>query len=172
MQGNARFMHMNSAVWTAADGPRGAAAPPQPGVLLARGVCRLLIDLGFAPIAEFVPARGLRADVFAAGPKGEIWIVECKSGLPDFRADRKWQGYLDWCERLFFAVDEDFPDAVLPPEQGLIRADAFGAEILRMPEERRMAPARRKALTLKAARTASLRLRAALDPGLQGLSEV
>ncbi|MDF2231529.1 MmcB family DNA repair protein [Albimonas sp. CAU 1670] len=149
------------------------AADPQPGVLLARGVCRLLIDLGFAPIAEFVPARGLRADVFAAGPKGEMWIVECKSGLPDFRSDRKWPGYLDWCDRFFFAVDEAFPDEVLPPDQGLIRADAFGAEILRHPAEpRTLAPARRKALTLRAARVASVRLRMALDPGLPALSEI
>ena len=157
--------------------PLSASAPaspePQPGVLLARGVCRLLIDLGFAPVAEFVPARGLRADVLALGPKGEIWIVECKSGMPDFRSDRKWPGYLDWCDRFFFAVDEAFPDAVLPPEQGLIRADAFGAEILRDPAEpRALAPARRKALTLKAARVASVRLRMALDPGLPALSEI
>lgn len=146
---------------------------PQPGVLLARGVCRLLIDLGFAPVAEFVPARGLRTDVFALGPKGEIWIVECKSGLPDFRSDRKWQGYLEFCDRFFFAVDDAFPEGALPGNQGLIRADAYGAEILRQPAEpRSLPPARRKSLTLRAARVASVRLRQALDPGLPALSEL
>ena len=115
----------------------------------------------------------MRADVFAAGPKGEMWIVECKSGLPDFRSDRKWPGYLEFCDRFFFAVDDAFPDAVLPADQGLIRADAFGAEILRHPAEpRSLAPARRKALTLRAARVASVRLRQALDPGLPALSEI
>ena len=151
------------------------APPPEdtaPGFVLARGVCRGLIDLGFAPICEFVPARGLRADVFALGPKGEIWIVECKSGLPDFRSDRKWPGYLDWCERFFFAVDEAFPAEVLPEDQGLMRADGFGAEILRSPAPRPMAAARRKAMTLKAARVGAMRLRAALDPGLSALSGV
>ncbi|MGM0583472.1 MAG: MmcB family DNA repair protein [Pseudomonadota bacterium] len=145
---------------------------PAPGALLARGVCRHLIDLGFAPVTEFAPARGLRADVFATGPRGEVWIVECKSGLADYRADRKWQGYLDWCDRFYFAVAEDFPTEVLPAEHGLIRADGWGAEILREAPESPLAAARRKALTLRAARAAALRLRGALDPGAAALSEV
>lgn len=146
--------------------------PPPPGVLLARGVCRFLIDLGFAPITEFAPAPGLRADVFATGPKGEIWIVECKSGVPDFRSDRKWPGYLDWCDRFWFAVDEAFPADILPPDQGLVRADAWGAAILREAPAAPLAPARRKALTLRAARCAATRLRAALDPGAPALADL
>jgi hypothetical protein len=160
---------MSAAPHLSADAPPPDAAP---GLRLARGVCRFLIDLGFAPVTEFAPARGLRADVFATGPKGEVWIVECKSGLPDFRSDRKWGGYLDWCDRFFFAVDEAFPLDVLPDDHGLMRADAWGAEILREGPEARLAPARRKALTLRAARVAALRLRGALDPGLGALSEV
>ena len=136
-----------------------------PGETLARGACRFLIDRGFAPVVEFAPAKGLRCDVLALGPKGEVWAVECKSGLPDFRADAKWEGYLDWCDRLFFAVGADFPAEVLPEDQGLMIADSFGAEILRMPAARRLAPARRKALSLRFARGAALRLRGALDPG-------
>jgi hypothetical protein len=140
---------------------------PAPGALLTRGVCRFLIDEGFAPAAEFAPARGLRCDVLALGPKGEIWVVECKSSLADFRSDAKWQGYLGWCDRFFFAVDEDFPDPILPEDHGLIRADAWGAGILRMPEARLLAPARRKALTLRFARGAAMRLRGAVDPGVR-----
>ena len=146
-------------------GPDDAPERRKPGEMLARGACRFLIDQGFAPVAEFAPAKGLRCDVLALGPKGEVWVVECKSGLPDFRADGKWQGYLDWCDRLFFAVDADFPAEVLPEDQGLMIADSFGAEILRMPAARRLAPARRKALSLRFARGAALRLRGALDPG-------
>ncbi|HAC48079.1 MAG TPA: DNA repair protein MmcB-related protein, partial [Sulfitobacter sp.] len=56
----------------------------QPGQLLARGVMRHLADLGFASVEELVPTRGLRVDVMALGPKGEIWIVECKSCRADF----------------------------------------------------------------------------------------
>ena len=46
----------------------------------------------------------------ALGPKGEIWVIECKSSRVDFTSDAKWQGYLDWCDRYFWAVDEEFPD--------------------------------------------------------------
>jgi hypothetical protein len=139
-------------------------ATSAPGLLIARGTCRMLIALGFAPITEFVPARGLRADVIALGPKGEIWIVECKSGLADYRADRKWQGYLDWCDRFYWAVGPDFPEDILPEGTGLIRADAWSGEILRASPDRPLAPARRKALTLRFARNGADRLRRCLDP--------
>lgn len=135
-----------------------------PGQRLARGVCRHLRDLGFAPVEELVPASGLRVDVMALGPKGEIWVVECKSGLPDYRSDRKWQGYLDWCDRFFWAVDAEFPAEILPPETGLIRADPFGAEILRHGPQTPLAPARRRVLVQAIARHAALRLLSLRDP--------
>lgn len=139
----------------------------QPGQVLARGVSRHLADLGFACIEEFVPARGLRVDVMALGPKGELWVVECKSGLPDFRSDAKWEGYLDYCDRFFWAVDAAFPVEVLPEGTGLIIADAYDAEVLRMGPEAKLAGARRKALTLKYGRDAARRLKGYQDP--QGL---
>ena len=139
--------------------------PVLPGQRLARGVCRALRALDFVTVEEMVPAPGLRVDVMALGPKGELWVVECKSGRADFRADRKWQGYLDWCDRFFWAVDADFPTELLPPETGLILADAFDAEILRMPAESPLAPARRKVMVQKFARHAALRLQALRDPG-------
>lgn len=140
-----------------------------PGQRLARGVARALRDLGFVSVEEVVPAPGLRVDLMALGPKGEIWVVECKSGRADFRADRKWQGYLDWCDRFFWAVDADFPTALLPEGSGLILADAWDAEILRLGPETPLAPARRKALTLKFARQAAARLQALRDPGVAAL---
>jgi hypothetical protein len=138
----------------------------QPGQILARGVCRALGEHGFAPVVEFVPAPGLRVDVLALGPKGEIWVIECKSCRADFRADAKWQGYLDWCDRFLWAVDADFPADLLPPDSGLMRADGYGAEILRLGPERRLPAARRRALTQRLARHAALRLQALRDPGL------
>lgn len=129
-----------------------------PGQLLARGVARHLDSLGFATLFEFVPTRGLRVDVIGLGPKGDIWIVECKSSRADYLSDHKWQGYLNWCDRFFWAVDCDFPDTLLPAGSGLIRADRYDAAILRMGAEDRLAPARRKALTLKLARNAADRL--------------
>ncbi|MXU66091.1 MmcB family DNA repair protein [Oceanomicrobium pacificus] len=136
----------------------------QPGQLLARGVCRHLATLGYASLTEFVPDRGLRVDVIALGPKGEIWIIECKSSRVDFQTDRKWQGYLDWCDRYFWAVDTEFPVELLPDETGLILADAHDAEIQRDAPLSKLAPARRSTLTRKFARTAAERLRGFTDP--------
>ncbi len=138
--------------------------PMMPGQLLARGVCRHLASLGFAPVEEFVPERGRRVDVMALGPKGEIWVVECKSSRADFMSDGKWQGYLDWCDRYFWAVDEAFPTELLPDGTGLIMADGYDAEILRMAPEAKLSGARRNALIRRFATHAARRLHAWRDP--------
>lgn len=144
--------------------PDSGLALLAPGQRLARGVCRHLRALDFVSVVELVPAPGLRVDVMALGPKGEIWVIECKSSRVDFTSDRKWQGYLDWCDRFFFAVDEAFPADLLPADSGLILADSYDAEVLRMAPESRLPPARRKALTHAFARHAALRLHALRDP--------
>ncbi|MGH1458594.1 MAG: MmcB family DNA repair protein [Paracoccaceae bacterium] len=136
----------------------------QPGQLLARGVCRHLLSYDFVSVEEFVPERGRRVDVMAIGPKGEIWVVECKSSLADYQADSKWDGYLPWCDRFFWAVDAEFPVEVLPEGSGLIIADAYGAEIIHMGDEDKLPPARRKSLSLKFARDAARRLHRLRDP--------
>jgi hypothetical protein len=136
----------------------------QPGQRIARGVCRHLRTLNFACVEEFVPERGLRVDVMALGPKGELWVVECKSSREDFSSDQKWQGYLDYCDRYFWAVDGNFPTELLPGESGLILADDYDAEILRMGSEIKLAAARRKKLTQKLARIAAIRLQGLRDP--------
>lgn len=138
--------------------------PALPGQRLQRGVSRALIDHDFVPVEEMPLASGLRADIMALGPGGEIWIVECKSCRADFRADRKWQGYLDWCDRYFWAVDRDFPAGLLPEGMGLILADAWGGEVITMAPRTPLAPARRKAVTQAFARAAALRLNALRDP--------
>ncbi|MEY4983815.1 MAG: hypothetical protein RIR62_2081 [Pseudomonadota bacterium] len=143
----------------------------KPGQRLARGVCRALRALDFVTVEEMVPGPGLRVDVMALGPKGELWVVECKSGRADFQSDRKWQGYLDWCDRFFWAVDADFPTDLLPDGTGLILADSYDAEILRMGPEVPLPPARRKVMVQKFARHAALRLQALRDPGLVLLAD-
>lgn len=123
-------------------------------------------DHGFASVTEFSPTPGLRVDVMALGPKGEIWVIECKSGRADFNADRKWHRYLDWCDRFFWAVEADFPTGLLPPDSGVILADRHGGEIITRGPEVALAPARRKALTLAFARHCAWRLQRAEDPGM------
>lgn len=138
--------------------------PQMPGQRLARGVARALRAMDFVSVEEFVPSPGLRVDVLALGPKGEVWVIECKSGVADYRADQKWQGYLDWCDRFFWAVDADFPTDILPQTTGLILADAYDAEIIRMAPEAALPPARRKVMVQKFARHAALRLQGLRDP--------
>ena len=140
-----------------------------PGQRLARGVARALRDLDFVTVEELVPAPGLRVDLLALGPKGEVWVIECKSGRADYLTDQKWQGYLPWCDRFFWAVDADFPTNILPDGTGLILADAYDAEIIRMGPDTPLAPARRKVMVQKFARHAALRLQACRDPGVAGL---
>ena len=132
---------------------------------LCRGVCRALTDLGYAPLPEFRLACGRRADIFALSDRGEAVIVEIKSSVEDFRADQKWPEYQPWCDRFYFAVSESFPRELVPEECGLIVADSWTAVILRDSPVRTLAPARRKALTLRAALAASERLLLLTDPG-------
>ncbi len=138
----------------------------QPGQKLARGVSRHLLTHGYVSIEEFVPARGLRVDVMGLGPKGELWVIECKSSRADYQSDSKWQGYLEWCDRFFWAVDTDFPTDLLPEDTGLIIADAYDAEIIRMSPESKVAPARRKKMIQKFAVDAARRLHTLRDPRL------
>jgi hypothetical protein len=131
---------------------------------ICRGVARLLRTHGMGPVSEVSLANGRRADIAAVAGSGEIWIVEIKSSLEDFRTDQKWREYRDYCDRLFFAVAPGFPNEILPADAGLIVADRYGGEILRPAPEHKLAGARRKAVTLHLARTAAFRLQAAIDP--------
>lgn len=131
---------------------------PDVTALLARGVQRMLLMHGLSPVLEVPLANGRRADVMALNDKGEIWIIETKSCLADYACDAKWPDYLEYCDRYFFAVTEDFPQDLIPEEAGLICADGFGGAILRDSPLRPLAPARRKAVTLLFARLAAARL--------------
>lgn len=138
-----------------------------PGQRLARGVARALRAMDFVTVEELVPTPGLRVDLMALGPKGEIWIIECKSCRADFLSDQKWQGYLEWSDRFFWAVDANFPTDLLPAEHGLILADSYDAEIIRMAPDTPLAPARRKVMVQKFARHAANRLQVLRDPAAQ-----
>jgi hypothetical protein len=132
---------------------------------IARGSLRLLADLGLCGIQEMTLANNRRADIAAVGPGGEVWIVEIKSGVPDFQSDAKWPEYMPFCDRFWFAVDHDFPQELIPEDAGLIVADAFGAAVIREAPTDKLPPARRKAVTLRLARLAAMRLSAAADAG-------
>jgi hypothetical protein len=133
---------------------------------VSRGTQRLLARLGLACIAELPLKSARRADLVALGGDGEIWIVEVKSSMEDFRADQKWADYRMHCDRLFFATAEHVPLHIFPTDAGLILADGFGAELVREAPEHRLHAARRRSVTLAFARAAAARLQTLRD--LQG----
>ena len=134
-----------------------AVSRPETTTAVTRGAARLLTALGYAPLAEVTLPNGRRADLMAVGPKGEIVIVEVKSGLEDYRCDRKWGEYLPFCDAFYFAVAPEFPRQILPDGPGLIVADGFGGAVVLEAPTAALAPARRKALTLAFARLAAMR---------------
>lgn len=136
---------------------------------IRRGAVRMLSAHGFACVVELPLPNGRRADIAAIAAKGGIWIVEIKSSIEDFRADQKWPDYCDFSDRFYFAVTPDFPHAILPQDAGLIVADRHGGALVREAPETRLAPARRKSMTLRMARFAALRLSLAFDPALSAL---
>lgn len=144
-----------------ADGRQSATA-----LAIARGARRLLWSLGFATVAELELPDGRRADLVGLAAKGEIWIVEIKSSLADFRADSKWPDYRAYCDRLMFAVAPDFPVDVLPCDCGLVLADRYGGELVRAAPHHALAASRRKHMTLRFAWAAANRLHALADPEL------
>jgi hypothetical protein len=131
---------------------------------IARGTARLLLSHGFSCVSELSLASGRRADLAALDASGEIWIVEIKSSVADFRADQKWQDYRTHCDRLFFATCMEVPCEIFPPDAGLIVADAYGAHIVCEAPEHRLPAATRKSMMLTFARAAALRLQALADP--------
>lgn len=130
---------------------------PETTLGVTRGAARLLADMGYAPLLEVCLPNGRRADVMALGRKGDIVIVEVKSGIEDYRGDRKWPEYAPFCDAFFFAVAPEFPEGVLPEEPGLIVADQFGGAVVRDAPVAALAPARRKALTIAFGRLAAMR---------------
>lgn len=143
--------------------PEGFGEPAQ---AIRRGVLRLLHGCGYAAVAELSLGSGRRADVAALGSSGEIWIVEIKSCVADYRADRKWHEYRTHCDRLLFAVAPDFPIECLPPDAGLIVADPYGGELVYPGPLHRLPAATRKALVIRFARVAASRLAMQSDSGL------
>ena len=134
-------------------------------VALARGIARALFHRGFESLMEFPLGNGRRADVLALDGAGRFTLVEIKTSEADFRADSKWPEYLEYCDCFYFAVPEDFPAAILPPDHGLLVADAYGAEELRPSAELPpLHPSRRRTQILSFALLGAGRLQRLVDP--------
>ena len=103
----------------------------------------------------------------ALNGEGALLIVEIKSSVADFRADRKWRDYAAHCDRLYFAISRrhagrDHAGGGRPDRRRRLMA----REILREPPPRAIAPATRRAVLLRFAQAAADRLHRLADPGL------
>jgi hypothetical protein len=142
---------------------------------VARGVTRLFFHQDQYALCEVPLPNGRRADMMAIDARGLLTIVEIKVSRADLLGDGKWPDYLDYCDRFYWAVPRGFAlepfetEAFRPDSCGLIVADRYDAAIVREACLGKLAPARRKAETLRFARRAALRLAGSLDPGLAGL---
>jgi hypothetical protein len=149
---------------TSTASPLADGRQSETALAIARGTARYLHALGYCVVSELPLPSGRRADLVALGGDGEIIIVEIKSSVADFRADQKWMDYRRHCDRLFFATHAGVPCDIFPAEAGLIVADAFGAAIVSEAPEERIPVATRRAVTLRFAHAAALRLQAIADP--------
>ncbi|WP_376095308.1 MmcB family DNA repair protein [Roseomonas sp. CCTCC AB2023176] len=137
---------------------------------LHRAVARACFTRRWAPLHEMPIPCGRRLDVMALTPEGCLFAVEIKSCARDYLSDAKWEDYLPWCDRLYFAVDCDFPQDLIPDEVGLFVSDGYEAVMVRDAPHRPLAAARRKSLLHRYAVLAAERLAWMSDP--EGLREM
>ncbi len=137
---------------------------PARTLAVTRAAARFCALRGWAPVEQVPLPDGRRADILALQPAGDFTIIEVKSCARDFLSDGKWTDYRAWCDRLYFAVDLDFPQDLLPEDTGLIIAEDREAALLREAPEHRLAPARRRSLLHRYAMLAGGRLAALADP--------
>ena len=124
-------------------------------MVVRRGVQGLLSQMGAHVLPELSLATGRRADLVALTRQGDIWIIEIKSSIEDFRVDRKWPEYRLHSDRFFFATHPEVPAEIFPEECGFILSDGYGAEIMREAPEHRMLPAPRGAWRRRSGRNAA-----------------
>jgi hypothetical protein len=137
---------------------------PERTAAVCRAATRFCARRGWAPVTEVPLPNGRRADILALLPDGGFAALEVKSCARDYLTDAKWHEYREYCDRLYFAVDLDFPQELLPEDVGLVVAEAGEAALIREAPSHPLAPARRRSLLHRYAALAAGRLAALEDP--------
>ena len=80
---------------------------------LKRAATYYFVDKGHSVYDEVGLKSGkewsrFRADILALTMKREVVIVEVKSGWQDFIKDVKWTEYLQFCNKMYFIIEESF----------------------------------------------------------------
>ncbi len=137
---------------------------PERTTLIRRSAARLCLHLGWSPLHEMPLPNGRRADILALRDDGGFVCIEVKSGARDFLSDAKWPDYREFADALYFAVDIDFPVALLPEDAGLIVVCGREADVIREAPPHKLDAPRRRAMLLRFALLAAGRLACLEDP--------
>jgi hypothetical protein len=138
---------------------------PQRALAVRRATARLCVLLGWAPVHEVPLPNGRRADILTLRPDGGFSCIEVKSGPRDFLADQKWPEYREFCDALYFAVDAEFPQHLLPADVGLIVAADLVGELIREAPSHPLPASRRRGLLQRFSFLAATHLAFLEDPG-------
>jgi hypothetical protein len=72
----------------------------------------------------------LRADALALNLRSEIVLLEIKSSPADYLADKKWNSYVDYCNRMYFVVSHPTWEKLRPTLQSDLAGTGIGVMVL------------------------------------------
>ena len=121
-------------------------------------------------VTELPLATGRRADVVGLSGHGDTGSSRSnpRSRISAPISNGRNTGFP--ADRLFFATHAAVPAAIFPGDAGLILAKFLGAELLREAPEHRLPGATRKAMLLRFAHAAALKLHGLIDPAVLAVS--
>ena len=121
-------------------------------------IARSYYGQGDGVLREFRLKVRRRVDLIAMTNKGLITIIEIKSSPEDFRSDKKWGEYIEWADRFYFGVGDNFPIDILPKEHGIIKTDGFDCHEARPSPVNKLNGSRRNTLIRNMAKMSMRRI--------------
>ena len=121
-------------------------------------IARSYYGKGDGVLREFRLKVRRRVDLIAMTNKGLITIIEIKSSPEDFRSDKKWGEYIEWADRFYFGVGDNFPIDILPKEHGIIITDGFDCHKARPSPVNKLNGSRRNTLVRNMAKASMRRI--------------
>ncbi len=121
-------------------------------------IARSYYGQGDGVLREFRLKVRRRVDLITITDKGLITIIEIKSSPEDFRSDKKWGEYIEWADRFYFGVGDNFPIDILPKEHGIIKTDGFDCHEARPSPVNKLNGSRRNTLVRNLAKASMRRI--------------
>ena len=121
-------------------------------------IARSYYGQGDGVLREFRLKVRRRVDLITITDKGLITIIEIKSSPEDFRSDKKWGEYIEWADRFYFGVGDNFPIDILPEEHGIIKTDGFDCHEARPSPVNKLHGSRRNTLVRNMAKASMRRI--------------